>query len=169
MEWLLKNSVAGETWIGRRALARSGLRPLIQEYHFRTIYGVRLPPISTNKTTTTIKLINQWITLTLILATCQKNTWTIFVTYMSILPHQLQLRQFKIGRKIKKVKRSHFSLLKVRIQSEKMSKSPHFILKCVFYIFWTLAAQRKKWNVAYTLTPNYSVRSSCIFVLSFFL
>lgn len=45
VEWVLKNSVAGEARIGRRGLARSGLRSLIQEYHFCTIYCVRLNQI----------------------------------------------------------------------------------------------------------------------------
>lgn len=42
MEGLLENSVAGKASVGGALLAWSRLWPVIQEYHFGTIYGVRL-------------------------------------------------------------------------------------------------------------------------------
>lgn len=41
MKWLLENPITSEANIGR-ALASPGLWPLIQKYHFGTIYGIWL-------------------------------------------------------------------------------------------------------------------------------
>lgn len=42
VEWLLENPVTSQAYVGR-ALARPRLWPLIQEYHFGTIYSIGLP------------------------------------------------------------------------------------------------------------------------------
>lgn len=41
MKWLLENPVTSEANVGR-PFGTPGLSPLLQEYHFGTIYGIRL-------------------------------------------------------------------------------------------------------------------------------